>query len=879
MPISYADVPLALGDPDRVFQHWLDAHLALVDRHFFGERDSWYREGRERSRGARISRANGCTAPNVTLPVPNYSTLRPPRWKLGSLWWPTGAARHSVGLFLASDYELATIIGYLNATGSRRANLVIDDTSGDNGRVVCEQMYMLPPMRLTSVTKPNEHPLSTPSTPPIRLYGDTYGPPTTWLLCFVDQRYFWPFSTTGNLSISDGDTWEDLYDLMATRLNTTITYDDVPDAYGTPDPTEIGRLYEDPAMMLDAIAHSVGQRIVFGYDSSVGAVNYLTSNDTFIANAEQLAPITAGGMPADWRFSAYPESVRVVFPVRNFFQLTIDRCRNVDLAYADLFGTDQATVASGFKTIYSTALADFSGTASESSEEYESEDPENLDDLEDLAGIIADDYYGFISAPYDINFPGVFKWVPEGFNDWIWYHAGSQKRDTRDGNGDYEYYTRAVSHPINFGVTSQLSQLLDPVKVLELAACEATTPSLFIFDTRDYAEGDLVSDRVGEVARILGKCFEIVQISTATADAIRMPVASIQGTCEGCESSEPGGSSPFFEGKMIPDKWGASINSEDVDEWLDEETVEEGDLRLVPDGGLYDASAYTNRGFLPGDLIRSLESRETLTIFDEEEAYFWAAERYTLADRWVYVTVDSSWGSVSPPATTEFTDVDDGQGEYTDEGVKVWLSKVHGDAVFGGGTHVRAIYNESAGKWYTDAVELRQEYICVGNRYFDSDGDPHPTRGLGFNTDLVHGFSWDDATRSFVAEMPYTEFDYNAYQIRPERSDGPDWQATESVDEGWLRRATAAVGGFTVGQVIKSKTDRTTGATFDATEAGEWEAFQPTPGKFELGDKVWLINTYGNPIMVPNGRGVHVKANGNRIVGGDHIDVPFTEPS
>lgn len=50
----------------------------------------------------------------------------------------------------------------------------------------------------------------------------------------------------------------------------------------------------------------------------------------------------------------------------------------------------------------------------------------------------------------------------------------------------------------------------------------------------------------------------------------------------------------------------------------------------------------------------------------------------------------------------------------------------------------------------------------------------------------------------------------------------PLWTAATALDAGAQVRATVAVGGFIVGEYISSNSSRTTGATFDATEAGNF---------------------------------------------------------
>jgi len=60
----------------------------------------------------------------------------------------------------------------------------------------------------------------------------------------------------------------------------------------------------------------------------------------------------------------------------------------------------------------------------------------------------------------------------------------------------------------------------------------------------------------------------------------------------------------------------------------------------------------------------------------------------------------------------------------------------------------------------------------------------------------------------------------------PPTSTATNWLALAAVTANSLYLATAAVGGFIVGQVIKSNSARTTGATFDAAEAANWTAAQ-----------------------------------------------------
>lgn len=60
----------------------------------------------------------------------------------------------------------------------------------------------------------------------------------------------------------------------------------------------------------------------------------------------------------------------------------------------------------------------------------------------------------------------------------------------------------------------------------------------------------------------------------------------------------------------------------------------------------------------------------------------------------------------------------------------------------------------------------------------------------------------------------------------PPATTATNWALNTAVALNSLYKATVAVGGFVVGQVIKSNSARTTGAVFDAAEATNWTAAQ-----------------------------------------------------
>lgn len=54
-----------------------------------------------------------------------------------------------------------------------------------------------------------------------------------------------------------------------------------------------------------------------------------------------------------------------------------------------------------------------------------------------------------------------------------------------------------------------------------------------------------------------------------------------------------------------------------------------------------------------------------------------------------------------------------------------------------------------------------------------------------------------------------------------------DWQAATAIEADEVRRSTVAAGTIELGDLIRSNSTRTTGAAFDATEAGNWTEISP----------------------------------------------------
>ena len=298
MAITYAGVNLCIEDPGHEFQTWLDKTLSLEDLRLWGHHSISSHAG-----------SYNCTTPwshPVGLPQMNWPA--PPRMKLNTLWWPTGATRWARGLFLVTKQQLATIwdacggdvtweeveengvttqVGTITGGSPGRATLVLDD---ENGNAVSVSMYPLTPRPCTF----NE------------------GACESFLLPLVDERYLWQWIDAGDMS--QVETWNDLFGALETALGCSIAWDIWPDDV-SPD-IEIARSYENAATLLDAAAYTIGARVVYPPDTQTVTLQY--GNDAkAIVNAMSQgstgSPVLAGGglsIPAN----AVPKNVRVVFP-------------------------------------------------------------------------------------------------------------------------------------------------------------------------------------------------------------------------------------------------------------------------------------------------------------------------------------------------------------------------------------------------------------------------------------------------------------------------------------------------------------------------------------------------------------------------------------
>lgn len=412
--ISYAGVPLLLPDEDGELARFLDHYLPLEDLRLFGERPVSVESNRTQSR-------EGCGA-RTGLGRPNYPA--PPRLKINSLYWPTGASRWAHGLFLCTGAALLEILPTVtSASGSTSAVLKMSD---EDRQSLSTSMHLLPPRKLTAVVDPDNDSL--------------------WLLPLVDERWFWQLKNAGDMEVTSSSTWASVFTALGTAIGSTIEHVAADADYFKPDPTELTRRYENAAVLMDSVAHSVGQRIVRDLDGTVYSLDWTTSDDRLGNNLDGSWGLLAGADFSGTRDGAVtPQYVRVVFPT--FINRMPDKDRGVFsvIREASSYGFT-VFKANATKTIFSTAAANGDST------------PDNESDLTTLATQIASDFYASLVSRYDYAFASIKPWLLTGYDDHVEWSFGFQRKDLT-----FDARTRVQSAPYNFGVEEMQHQVLSPL--------------------------------------------------------------------------------------------------------------------------------------------------------------------------------------------------------------------------------------------------------------------------------------------------------------------------------------------------------------------------------------------------------------------------------
>lgn len=350
--------------------------------------------------------------------------------KLNTLHWPVGASRWATFHFVASANQLTKIraAAYLTSDLNKFVSLplVFDD---ENGGTITTNMWLLPPRHVAQHDG----------------YNDAY------LCTLVDDRFFW-WESAALIAVTGGTTtWTGLYSSIATALGITLTPDTVAAAYLMPS-TDMTGNYDYLPPLLDAVAHSCGQRIVRLLNGNVLAQNSTTALNnvsTQLATTFKSRAVVGGGRfclspppatPTDL-YGLVPEFVVVTFPRSDGGALGASVTPyTVSLLSLSLTQFGSIPGFKGSLVIKANTIAAWAGGGS----------PTNDTELAALAQQVATDFYCWRLGSLDQRFAGIAAWTPEGFHDIEWTEAF--KEDCPDDLPEplhRELYTHIVRGPWN----------------------------------------------------------------------------------------------------------------------------------------------------------------------------------------------------------------------------------------------------------------------------------------------------------------------------------------------------------------------------------------------------------------------------------------------
>lgn len=208
-------------------------------------------------------------------------TLRlPPTRRLGEFAWPVwGMSRWAVGHFLASALQADSIrLEAFGLDGTQYNALTLrlwaqdrfNSPGGIDPRysgISDHIVFALPPK---PIAKPTPRPLTLPGGAVYFSSGGLY------LITVVDRRYFLQYrSVPTDLAIDCDSTWTDLYATLfgGNCMDVPVTVDKPASAYLSPHPSLLSITHRSAPMVTDAIAASIGQRIVAYRDGTFHAMN------------------------------------------------------------------------------------------------------------------------------------------------------------------------------------------------------------------------------------------------------------------------------------------------------------------------------------------------------------------------------------------------------------------------------------------------------------------------------------------------------------------------------------------------------------------------------------------------------------------------------
>lgn len=305
------------------------------------------------------------------LPIPFLPPL--PEVYPNRLHWPADASRFATFFALVDDNDLATLNPLCwDDNGPIASTLYFEPDSATETESLSVTLWPLPPRPLTQIAgavglwllplvdiryffwmvsadfplasnyeafiygasdaspiviSSRNHGLTTGQIISITGVGGNTSANGVWSITVVDANNYSLNLSTGNgaytsggtVTLADGTTWAALIGQIAAALGTPITIQgSIPSAYGVP----LGRMVtyrQPPPLYFDAVARTIGFRVVASYDGSIYLQNWGAANDSqeadigLITSTKTRPPLSGGFFDDTTITQNVPANVAVAF--------------------------------------------------------------------------------------------------------------------------------------------------------------------------------------------------------------------------------------------------------------------------------------------------------------------------------------------------------------------------------------------------------------------------------------------------------------------------------------------------------------------------------------------------------------------------------------
>ena len=349
--------------------------------------------------------------------------------RIGKLIWPISASRWSHGYYLVTS-QILTAIRQKVFAGQvyQSAPFVLD--SGD-GNTVKAPMWMLPARPLFQIA---------------RSLGAGDISEDLYLLCLVDERYFWWYEAA---TIAAASSWSGLITSIATAMGVTLSsIDPIPAGYGTP-PSSLTAQYEMLPVLMDAICYAVGMKLVVDFDGTASVQSYATAKSTVTTEYGKWSKFVHAGGQYDFAQNQTdpnaldlnalaPESVTAVFPPEQdptASTPSVPFAVNTSLSSLSLNDYGHATGFQTAKVSWLPVLATYANGGAA---------PTNATALQAYGKQWASDFYLWQLGRYDLRLSGNVPWTPSGLTDRIEFTNTELGIKTRVRRGQWVDYNPLV---------------------------------------------------------------------------------------------------------------------------------------------------------------------------------------------------------------------------------------------------------------------------------------------------------------------------------------------------------------------------------------------------------------------------------------------------